>query len=82
LSPNSEAIESLARRYGVPALDALEFFLERAAIREYDGGISRLDAEAAAIGDVEIWAKLWIRLKGEKDPQLGLPSLTAGPEQP
>lgn len=35
--------------------DAREFFEERAAIREYDGGLSRQDAEAKARDDVLSW---------------------------
>lgn len=57
-----DEIESLIARHGVPALEAMEFFLERAAIREFEGGMSREDAETAAIGDLEVWAKLWISL--------------------
>ena len=32
-----------------------EFFEERAAIREFDGGMSRLDARIAALEDVVAW---------------------------
>jgi len=32
--------------------DVREHFTERAAIREYDGGMSRADAERAALDDV------------------------------
>lgn len=32
-----------------------EFFEERAAIREYCGGMSRLDARIAALEDVVAW---------------------------
>jgi hypothetical protein len=35
--------------------DARELFEERAAIREYDGGLSRQDAEAKARADVLRW---------------------------
>ena len=55
MSPTSDRIESLASSHGVAPLDVLEFYLERAAIREYDGGLSRNDAETAALGDVEQW---------------------------
>jgi hypothetical protein len=72
MSPLSNAIESLAARYGVPVLEAQEHWAERAAIREYDGGMSREAAEAAALADTELWAKLWIALKGDGGPQLGL----------
>lgn len=34
--------------------DALEHFFERAAVREYDGGASREEADAMALGDVAI----------------------------
>lgn len=37
--------------------DAREFFHERAGIREFDGGLSRLDAESAAREDVERWLR-------------------------
>ncbi len=33
----------------------VELFHERAGIREFDGGLSRFDAEAAAQGDVLRW---------------------------
>lgn len=55
MSPTSARIESLASTHGVAPLDALEYYLERAAIREYDGGMSRNDAETAALADVEQW---------------------------
>lgn len=72
MSPTSETIERLAARHGVPAPEALEFFLERAAIREHDGGMSREAAETAALEDLAVWVKLWIQLKGEPGPQLML----------
>lgn len=64
MSPTSAAIERLAARHGVPPLEALEFYLVRLAIRDGD--------ESAAIADVELWARLWVNLKGEPGPQLGL----------
>jgi hypothetical protein len=70
MSPISNRLERLAQQYGCPELEILEFFNERAAIREYDGGLDRESAEAAAVEDTEIWAKLWIQLKGEPGPQL------------
>lgn len=72
MSPISDAIERMAQRYGVPVLEAQEFWAERAAIREYDGAMTRDAAELAAVGDVELWAKLWVQLKGEIGPQLAL----------
>jgi hypothetical protein len=59
MSPISTAIESFAATHGVPVLETLEYFEERAAIREYEGGLSRQEAETAALGDLELWAKLW-----------------------
>ena len=35
--------------------NAREFFEERAGIRQYDGGLSRLDAESEARNDVLHW---------------------------
>lgn len=72
MSPTSEAIEKLAVSSGVPVLECLEFFLERASIREYDGAMSRDAAEAAALDDARLWVKLWIQVKGESGPQLAL----------
>lgn len=34
-----------------------ELFEERAAIREFDGGMSRADAEAAAAEDAKAWQR-------------------------
>ncbi|MFN0252576.1 MAG: hypothetical protein ACKV2T_37210 [Kofleriaceae bacterium] len=42
----------LAERLGLAAETVLELWAERAAIREYEGGQSRADAEAAAVDDV------------------------------
>ncbi len=47
----NECIE-LAERLGLSAETVLELWAERAAIREYEGGQSRADAEAAAVDDV------------------------------
>jgi hypothetical protein len=52
-------IEELAKQHGVPELELLEFFLERAAIREYDAGMTREAAETAALEDARVWAQLW-----------------------
>lgn len=72
MSPISEAVESLAARYGVPVLEAQEYYLERAGIRQHSGGMSESEADSAAIGDLEIWAKLWISIHGDRGPQLNL----------
>lgn len=72
MSPASNAIERLASRHGVPPLEAMEYFLVRLAIREHDDSMSRAHAELAAIADVELWARLWIAVKGEPGPQMTL----------
>jgi hypothetical protein len=72
MSPTSETIELLAKRHGVSPTHALEYFLKRSAIREYDGGMTRSDAEEAALKDLEMWIQLDIRLNGDVGPQLKL----------
>lgn len=51
--------------------DASEHFEERAAIREFDGGAPRDEAEALAVGDVAIeygWpAAVGLAQQGESD---------------
>lgn len=47
-----EACIELAKRFGADADDVIELWLERAAVREYDGGLSRAEAEVAALEDV------------------------------
>lgn len=49
---HSESLEGIAAKSGRSPLDVLETFLERAAIREYDGMYSRDEAERMALGDV------------------------------
>jgi hypothetical protein len=67
MSPTSEHVERLAREHGVPVLSVLEFYLERAAIREFEGCQGREDAESGALGDVDMWIKLHKQLnKGSK----------------
>lgn len=47
-----------------------EFFEERAAIREYDGGLVRDEAEAMALGDVALrygWPAVVGLAQGEND---------------
>jgi hypothetical protein len=45
-------LETLAETHCVNPLHLMERFLERAAIREYDGGFSRAEAERLAVEDV------------------------------
>lgn len=49
---HSSALESLAAEHNRNPLHVFEWFLERAAIREYDGGMSRAEAERLAVEDV------------------------------
>lgn len=63
MSPISTAIESFAATHGVPVLEAQEFWLELCSIREYEGGLSRQEAEAAALEDLGVWARLWKSVK-------------------
>lgn len=51
MTPMNQCIE-LAERLGLAAEGVLELWAERAAIREYEGGQSRADAETAAVDDV------------------------------
>ena len=55
MSTISNRLERMAAERGISPLETLEFYLERAAIREYDDGMSRNDAETAALADVEQW---------------------------
>ncbi len=48
-------VRTLARRFGVDEEHLVERWSERAAIREYDGGMSREDAETSALADVRRW---------------------------
>ena len=46
------AVTELAERAGVEPDDLIEYWSERAAIREIDGGQSREDAEHGALDDI------------------------------
>jgi hypothetical protein len=54
MSPISQAIETLAEQTGADVLDVQELFLERAAIRQYDGGMTKTDAEREAVEDCRV----------------------------
>lgn len=47
-------VRTLAHRYGLPEQHVIEHWSERAAVREHDGGMTRDDAERAALGDVRV----------------------------
>jgi hypothetical protein len=52
MKPNhSPALESLARRFNLSPLEVLEFFNERAAIRQHEGNMPRGSAEEWAVED-------------------------------
>ena len=56
--------------------DATEFWHERAAVREFDGGAPRDEAEAMALGDVALhcgWDVAVQCLHGEDDGQAPKP---------
>jgi hypothetical protein len=44
----------LARTLGLEADDVIEWWLERSSVREYDGGLTREAAEAAALEDARV----------------------------
>lgn len=52
---HSTALESIARAANRPASDVLEYFLERSAIREFDGAIPRGAAEEWAVEDCRVF---------------------------
>lgn len=56
----------LAERLGLAAETVLELWAERAAIREYEGGQSRADAEAAAVEDVRLALATPMVITGER----------------
>jgi hypothetical protein len=52
-------VELLASVHNRPVLEVQELFNERAAIRQHDGGLTRADAESAALQDVERMLTEW-----------------------
>lgn len=71
------ACEEIARSAGLPVDDVLELWNERAAIREYEGGQSRADAEHAALDDVRAtFAALSLAGELRKGPR-AVPTLDA-----
>lgn len=48
-------VRTLAVRYGRKPDEVIERWSERAAMREYDGGMTRIEAEGAALADVRRW---------------------------
>jgi hypothetical protein len=64
----NECIE-LADRLGVSSESVLEMWAERAAIREYEGGQPRADAEASAVEDVRLALATPIVIGERKGPR-------------
>ncbi len=64
----------LAERLGLATETVLELWAERAAIREYDGGQSRADAEAAAVDDVRMALATPIVVGERKGPRSAAPA--------
>jgi hypothetical protein len=65
---------ALAERLGLPAETVLEQWAERAAIREYEGGQSRTDAEAGAVEDVRLALATPIVVGDRKGPRSAAPA--------
>lgn len=51
---SADAVRELARDLGIDAEALVEEWAERAAIREFEGGLARDDAERAAFDDVRL----------------------------
>jgi hypothetical protein len=51
--PDEALVDQYARLFGVDSAEAREIWHERAAIRQYLGGMDRGDAEAAAMVDLQ-----------------------------
>lgn len=49
---NRVKLQTIAKNAGRDLDDAIELWIERAAIREFDGGMKRRDAESDAYYDV------------------------------
>lgn len=67
------AVSSLALRYQGDVYAALELYEERAAIREYCGGVKRGAAEQGAIEDVEADLVRRFTLRAEVAPVVAAP---------
>lgn len=48
-------VRTLAVRYGANVDDLVERWAERAAMREFEAGMTRVEAEGAALADVRRW---------------------------
>ena len=46
-------LRALSNRQRIAYAEVVELWMERAAIREFDGGMARADAERAALDDVK-----------------------------
>lgn len=57
------AARDLAGRFGLDPSEVLDDLAERSAIREYEGGMSRLEAERLALADLEARYTAQVELK-------------------
>lgn len=53
MTPYRTYLARIAERTGVPLAELVERWSERAAIREYEGGMTRTQAEEAAFEEVK-----------------------------
>jgi hypothetical protein len=49
---HADALEHLAAQHNISPLTLVEWHLERAAIREYEAGLNRAEAERLAVEDI------------------------------
>lgn len=78
MSSRAVVIE-LAERAGVDVEDVLEYWAERAAIREIDGGQDRAQAEQGAIEDIRELLEIgtWTFGGERKGPQRAAPTTSS-----
>jgi len=70
------AVTELAERAGVDPDDLVEYWSERAAIREIDGGQSRDDAEQGALDDIRELLAVGDWMLERKGPKSAAPTAT------
>lgn len=76
MTPMTECTQ-LAERLGLAVETVLELWAERAAIREYEGGQARAQAEAAAVDDVRTMLATPIVIGERKGPRSAAPASTS-----
>jgi hypothetical protein len=73
-----EACIELARRVGVDPDELVEWWAERAAVREYDGGQPRPEAEADALEDMRAMIEVGPWILERKGPKSAGPAADLG----